>query len=334
MQGVDYAVRKALELSMPLVINLSFGNGYGSHDGTSLLETFLDDISAYGRSSIVAGTGNEGDAGGHTGGWLTEGEEKTLELAIGEYETGTNIQLWKSYVDNFSVSLIAPEGVAIGPFQENMGSQRYRASGTELLIYYGEPSPYSSVQEIYMDFLPVENYIDSGIWKIRLTPEKITEGRYDLWLPAREERNQDTYFYRPDPDTTLTIPSTAGKVISVGAYDSRLMTYASFSGRGYTRDGRNIKPDLSAPGVNIMTTAPGGGYAPRTGTSFATPFVSGSAALLMQWGLIDGRDPYLYGSKLKAYLLKGARPIPAVKTYPDQRLGYGVLCAEESLPRR
>ena len=334
MQGVDYAVRKALELSMPLVINLSFGNGYGSHDGTSLLETFLDDISAYGRSSIVAGTGNEGDAGGHTGGWLTEGEEKTLELAIGEYETGTNIQLWKSYVDNFSVSLIAPEGVAIGPFQENMGSQRYRASGTELLIYYGEPSPYSLVQEIYMDFLPVENYIDSGIWKIRLTPEKITEGRYDLWLPAREERNQDTYFYRPDPDTTLTIPSTAGKVISVGAYDSRLMTYASFSGRGYTRDGRNIKPDLSAPGVNIMTTAPGGGYASRTGTSFATPFVSGSAALLMQWGLIDGRDPYLYGEKLKAYLLKGARPIPAVKTYPDQRLGFGVLCAEESLPGR
>lgn len=334
MQGVDYAVRKALELSMPLVINLSFGNGYGSHDGTSLLETFLDDISAYGRSSIVAGTGNEGDAGGHTGGWLTEGEEKTLELAIGEYETGTNIQLWKSYVDNFSVSLIAPEGVAIGPFQENMGSQRYRTSGTELLIYYGEPSPYSLVQEIYMDFLPVENYIDSGIWKIRLTPEKITEGRYDLWLPARGERNQDTYFYRPDPDTTLTIPSTAGKVISVGAYDSRLMTYASFSGRGYTRNGRNIKPDLSAPGVNIMTTAPGGGYAPRTGTSFATPFVSGSAALLMQWGLSDGRDPYLYGEKLKAYLLKGARPIPAVKTYPDQRLGYGVLCAEESLPGR
>lgn len=282
----------------------------------------------------MAGTGNEGDAGGHTGGWLTEGEEKTLELAIGEYETGTNIQLWKSYVDNFSVSLIAPEGVAIGPFQENMGSQRYRASGTELLIYYGEPSPYSLVQEIYMDFLPVENYIDSGIWKIRLTPKKITEGRYDLWLPAREERNQDTYFYRPDPDTTLTIPSTAGKVISVGAYDSRLMTYASFSGRGYTRDGRNIKPDLSAPGVNIITTAPGGGYAPRTGTSFATPFVSGSAALLMQWGLIDDRDPYLYGSKLKAYLIKGARPIPAVKTYPDQRLGYGVLCAEESLPGR
>lgn len=67
---------------------------------------------------MVVGTGNEGEAGGHTGGWLTEGEEKTLELAIGEYETGTNIQLWKSYVDNFSVSLISPEGMTIGPFRE------------------------------------------------------------------------------------------------------------------------------------------------------------------------------------------------------------------------
>ena len=84
IQGVDYAVRKALELSMPLVINLSFGNTYGSHDGTSLLETFLDDISGYGRSCMVVGTGNEGEAGGHTGGWLTKGEEKTLELAIGK----------------------------------------------------------------------------------------------------------------------------------------------------------------------------------------------------------------------------------------------------------
>ena len=327
IQGVDYAVRKALELSMPLVINLSFGNTYGSHDGTSLLETFLDDISGYGRSCMVVGTGNEGEAGGHTGGWLTEGEEKTLELAIGEYETGTNIQLWKSYVDNFSVSLISPEGMTIGPFRENMGSQRYRVEGTEVLVYYGEPSPYSMAQEIYMDLLSMEKYIDSGIWKILLTPGKIVEGRYDLWLPSKEERNQETYFYRPDPETTLTIPSTAGKVISVGAYDSRLMTYAAFSGRGYTRDGRTVKPDLSAPGVDIMATAPGGGYTPRTGTSFAAPFVSGSAALLMQWGIVDAHDPYLYGAKMKAWLLKGARPLPVVKNYPDPRLGYGTLCS-------
>lgn len=42
MRGVTYALQKAAELEMPLVINLSFGNTYGSHDGGSLLERFLD----------------------------------------------------------------------------------------------------------------------------------------------------------------------------------------------------------------------------------------------------------------------------------------------------
>ena len=42
MRAVTYAVNKAIELQMPLVINLSFGNTYGAHDGSSLLERFLD----------------------------------------------------------------------------------------------------------------------------------------------------------------------------------------------------------------------------------------------------------------------------------------------------
>lgn len=333
IQGIDYAVRKALENQMPLVINLSFGNVYGSHDGTSLLETYLDDISNYGRLSIAAGTGNEGETGGHASGLLRNGENAEIELAVGEYETSINIQLWKSYVDRFDIYLVHPEGQVIGPFQERLGAQRYVAGRTELLIYYGEPSPYSMSQEIYMDFLPQFTYIDSGVWKIRLVPREIVEGRYDLWLPSSGELNQYTRFYRSNPDTTLTIPSTAGNVISVGAYDSRLLTYAPFSGRGYTRDDRAVKPDLAAPGVDIHTTASGGGYTTVSGTSFATPFVSGSAALLQQWGIIDRNDPYLYGAKLKAYLLRGARPLSAERVYPNPRLGYGVLCVRDSIPK-
>lgn len=334
MQAVDYVVRKALELKMPLVINLSFGNVYGSHDGTSLLETFLDDISNYGRTVIVAGTGNEGEAAGHTGGNLTAGETKEIELAVGEYETSINVQFWKSYTDEISVYLISPEGRTVGPVQEKLGAQRFLTGGTELLVYYGEPSPYSMSQEIYMDFLPKSTYIDSGVWKIRLVPGKLVEGRYDLWLPGAGELNRDTRFYLPSPETTLTIPSTARNVISVGAYDSRLMSYAPFSGRGYTRDNREIKPDLSAPGVNIRTTAPGGGYTTVTGTSFATPFVSGAAALLQQWGIVDANDPYLYGAKVKAYLIKGARHLPGFEVWPNRKLGWGTLCVSESLPKR
>lgn len=83
----------------------------------------------------------------------------------------------------------------------------------------------------------------------------------------------------------------------MGAYNSRLLSYAEFSGRGYTRVTREIKPDLAAPGVGILTTVPGGGYGTRTGTSFAAPFVTGAAALLMEWGIVRGQDPYLYGEK-------------------------------------
>ena len=69
-----------------------------------------------------------------------------------------------------------------------------------------------------------------------------------------------------------------------------------------------------------------------SGTSYATPFVTGSAALLMQWGIVEGHDPYLYGEKVKAWLRRGARPLPAFTEYPNEQVGYGRLCLESSLP--
>ena len=118
-------------------------------------------------------------------------------------------------------------------------------------------------------------------------------------------QNRQTGFAYPTPETTLTIPSAASGAISVGAYDSRSREYAPFSGRGFTWERRQVKPDLVAPGVDITSCAPGGGYAVRSGTSMASPFVTGSAALLMEWGIVRGNDPYLYGQKMKAYLLGG-----------------------------
>jgi len=67
----------------------------------------------------------------------------------------------------------------------------------------------------------------------------------------------------------------------------------------------------------------GGGYAAFTGTSFATPFVTGSAALLMEWGIVRGNDPYLYGEKVKAYLRRGAKKVPGFDEYPNEEVGYG-----------
>ena len=333
MTAVDYCIRKARELLMPLAVNLSFGNNYGSHSGTSLLETYLTDIAGYWKCNIVAGSGNEATKRVHAAGVLKSGEAR-IELAVADYETGLNIQLWKSYSDEFTITLIHPNGNRRETIAQVPGSDQFQMENTTVLVYYGEPSPYSPFQEIYFEFLTEDNsYVDAGIWQIVLTPERIVDGSYNLWLPAGSVTGASTGFLDSVPETTLTIPSTAAGVITVGAYDSFTDAPAAFSGRGYTRALNQIKPDLVAPGVDIISCAPGGGYASRTGTSMATPFVTGAVALLMQWGIVAGQDPYLYGEKVKAYLINGARQLPSRSDYPNPQLGWGALCVKDSLPK-
>ena len=289
MRGITYALRKALELNRPLVINLSYGNSYGSHDGTSLLERFLDNASGVGRNVICVGCGNEGAGGGHI-----EGNVKVddmVELAVAERELTLNIQLWKSYEDRFGVILVSPGRVRYEVvLSGSPGRQEVVLGTTKVLIYVGMPTPYSSLQELFFVFLPTGAYVDSGVWEWQFTPEKIVSGNYQMYLPTAALRNSGTRFFQPTPNLTLTIPSTARAVISVAAYNDTLNAYADFSGRGLPESGQIYldseggKPDLAAPGVGILAAKAGGGTDTYTGTSFAAPMVSGAAALLMEWG--------------------------------------------------
>lgn len=354
MRALTYTVNKAIELQMPVAINLSFGNTYGAHNGTSLLERFLDNVSEIGRSVICVGSGNEGASGGHVGGSVAVTgqvndfdrsviENMTrVELVVGNYETGLNIQLWKEYTDRYAVILVSPAGERLLVDTDRSGKQTYRLEQTQILLYNGEPAPYLTSQEVYFDLLPTagSRYLNSGIWTFLLEPIKTVTGNYTFYLPSGTVRSAQTRFVRPTPDVTLTIPSTASKVITVGAYDPVYESYADFSGRGYlyqeqvnsrTSDSF-VKPDLVAPGVGVIAPDRDGGYGSVTGTSFATPFVTGAAALLMQWGIVDGNDPYLYGEKVKAYLRRGAKTIRGETEYPNARVGYGALCVEDSLP--
>ena len=341
MRGVTYALWKARQLNMPLVINLSFGNSYGSHDGSSLLERFLDNASEIGKTVICVGSGNEGAARGHFAGNITR--DSRAELAVGNYEKSLNIQLWKNYSDVFRIRLQSPGGEE-AELTTNIQGGKYtlRLEQTRILVYLGEPLPYAVAQEIYLEMIPVTgSYINAGIWTIRLEPIMTVTGQYYLYLPAGNGRGDSTGFYRSTPQVTLTVPSTAAKVITVGAYDPVYDTYADFSGRGYADSTRTIgvaaagltKPDLVAPGVNIQAPDVYGTFTPATGTSFATPIVSGAAALLMEWGIVRGNDPFLYGEKIKAYLRKGARPLRGEMEYPNDRVGYGRLCVSDSLPQ-
>lgn len=331
IQAVDYLVRQSLELGMPMAINLSFGNNYGSHRGDSLLETYLNSVSNMGRLCICTGTGNNGNQALHTGGNIRTGEIQEIELGVSPYEAALNVQLWKHYEDAMEIYLENPAGERIGPFYENLGPQRYRAGDTELLIYYGKPGPYFVTQEIYIDFIPTGNYVDSGVWKIILRGKDIKDGEYFLWLPGGNVLNPLTSFYLPRAEGTLTIPSTALRLISVGAYDSRSDVYADFSGRGSSFLPYG-KPDFVAPGVDITAPRPGGSYGSFTGTSFAAPFATGACALLMEWGIVKGNDPFLYGEKVKAYLRRGARRLPGYQEFPNETVGWGALCVKGSIP--
>lgn len=335
MMAVDFCVRTAVERNQPLAVNISFGNSYGSHDGTSLLETYLDVVAGIGKTTICIGSGNEGNKSRHEEVALMAEETHLLEFQIAPGEFQLAIQIWKRYGDAIRMELQAPSGNSIALSENLQGTYRYVLDGTEIIWYFGEPAPYRTAQEIYLELVPEggQETIRSGVWKITFYPLQGTKGILQLWMSSGSSISSETGFLVSSREQTLTIPSTAWKSITVAAYDSRTRSFAPFSGRGYVCC-HLVKPDLAAPGVDILSCAPGGGYTVKTGTSMACPFVTGSAALLMQYGIVDGRDSYLYGEKVKAYLTRGAAVLPSFTEYPNDSIGWGVLCLRDSLPGR
>ncbi len=331
MMGIDYSIRVALNLNLPLVINISFGNNYGDHAGNSILESYINDVSGVGRINMVTGMGNDGNSGRHIRRLLKTGQSTDAEFIVRLYETAINIQIWRSYADDVLISMTTPRNEIIGPFNKYQEIMTYNLADMTIIVLNGSPSPINKNQETYISIIPNQTYIQEGIWKISIQAKKINDGFIDLWLPVADSTSTAVSFLESDADISLTIPASASSTISVGAYDAVSLTYAPFSGRGFTRDNR-VKPEISAPGVGIKTAAIGGGETIVSGTSFAAPFVSAGAAMLMQWGITTGNDPYLYAEKLKAYLIRGARKLPGYMEWPNEKLGYGALCVKDSLP--
>lgn len=337
LRAFTYVAKKAQAENMPVAINLSYGNTYGAHDGSSLLERFIDNITEVGRNVICIGAGNEGASAGHFAGKLSENEIQRISFAMGTYERSFSLQLWKWYADRMDISIMSPAGEQYLIRNQNAGGEAQQAvmEQTQLLIFSGRPQPYRKREEVYIDFIPVETYLNTGIWTIEITPRRIANGELRLYMPSAVVRSENTRFLLPSPAQTLTIPSTAQKVITVGAYNAYVRSYAAFSGRGDAGSDRaeNNKPDLAAPGVNIRI-GEGEGGAVVSGTSYATPFVTAAAALLMEYGIVQGNDPYLYGEKVKAYLHAGARQLPGYDIWPNDQVGWGALCVSESLPEK
>ncbi len=124
--------------------------------------------------------------------------------------------------------------------------------------------------------------------------------------------------------STVHCPGDEVNSLTVGATDSSDII-AWFSSRGpVTLDGQTyIKPDVSAPGVSVTSTLPGGGYAAWDGTSMATPHVSGTAALMLE------NNPDLSPAEVKQTLEDTARDLGV--SGKDNDYGSGRINAYEAV---
>lgn len=321
MRAIKFILDKALELKMPVSINISYGSNEGSHRGLSLFEQYIDDMCLFWKNNISVAAGNNRDKGGHKNIKL-ENRTEEIEFTIGENEKIININIWPNFADDFNVYLVNPSNQKTQAISLTSGEIRNSIGSTRIKGYFFPIAPYSIQRRITFQ-LTTDTYITPGIWKIVFIPIQIVEGNIDIYLPTSEGLSRDTRFLEPTTELTVTVPGTSRRVITVGSYNSRTDIASVFSGEGdYRRCA--LKPDILAPGEDILSYLPGGNEGALTGTSMATPHVSGVCSLLMQWGVVDGNDPYMYSAKIKAYLLKSAKRSNYI-SYPDNLRGYGLL---------
>ena len=330
LRAVKYISEKAQLLQMPVVINISYGTNRGTHDGESLFEQYLDYISEQENVSIVVATGNEGISNHHFKYKIKTGETVNIEFSIGENFSEFSFVFVSSFYDylTFRLSNSTGEQSSVIDLRQS-GKQSIFFSKVRIDLYLDQPTPIYEGQQILIVLSSIEGYIPKDVWTLEVNGKIVLDGRIDSWLPITSIVGLETQFLNPSSETTLTLPSTSHKVISVGGYDTNTNEVTGFSGKGYTRD-NFVAPDLVAPATFIPAPSTGKSYSNFTGTSFAAPFVSGACALMMQWGIVNKNDESMYGQRLKAFLKLGAKRKSGV-SFPNSSWGYGSLCLKDSL---
>ena len=324
MMGVSYLYFLARKYSMPLVVCIPLGTNIGSHMGMSRLGQYLNQVSLSNGSAVITAAGNETGARHHFRAVMDAStDEVTAELRVGEREAGFSMELWAENMGVYTVGFISPTGevareISVPLRGENTVS--FLLEQTQITVYTQIADVSAGSQFIFMRFeTPM-----SGIWRILIRNSLDIRETFHLWLPVRGFISDETYFLRPDPDTTITDPGNARYPITVTAYDHTKNSIYIHASRGYSLSGR-IKPDLAAPGVNILGASVSGRRLTRmSGTSVSAAHLAGAAAILLNWGVLNANYPYLNTPVLKSIFVRGAQRNPAL-TYPNREFGYGTL---------
>ncbi|RDY27410.1 hypothetical protein CHL78_009345 [Romboutsia weinsteinii] len=317
----EYAYRKAYEDNIPLIIDNTVGT-------TSLAGVSSRTITSqpfYTRGlCIVSSAGNEFNAQTHASGVLISSEDiQDVELELAEDEAYLEIDVWLDKPDTARVSVVSPSGnesKVLDVADYNSTSSVFDYAATPYSINYIYPTITSGQQHTII----LLRNVKKGIWKIRLRGDNITNGIYNMYLPNRALLKPGTIFRQSNPYSTITYPGNYDDTITVGAYNSKDNSLWQNSSRGPTVSGL-LKPDLVAPGVDIIGSYPGGGYATITGTSAASDYTSGCAALFMQYVLVN--DLYVdkaFTQLIRSYFRLGAIRLDNIN-YPNNNYGYGML---------
>ena len=324
MMGVSYLYFLARKYSMPLVVCIPLGTNIGSHMGMSRLGQYLNQVSLSNGSAVITAAGNETGARHHFRAVMDAStDEVTAELRVGEREAGFSMELWAENMGVYTVGFISPTGevareISVPLRGENTVS--FLLEQTQITVYTQIADVSAGSQFIFMRF---ENPM-SGIWRILIRNSLDIRETFHIWLPVRGFITDETYFLRPDPDTIITDPGNARYLITVTAYDHTKNSIYIHASRGYSLSGR-IKPDLAAPGVNILGASVSGRRLTRmSGTSVSAAHLAGAAAILLNWGVLNANYPYLNTPVLKSIFVRGAQRNPAL-TYPNREFGYGTL---------
>lgn len=320
--GLRYILSVARERNMPLVICFGLGTNQGDHNGTGFLGEYLSYLAVAPGTYICTAAGNESGKAHHFGGnVLMEGEYQDVEILVNEESAGFSMELWGETPSTFAVQIKPPigqfSGIIEARFNEN---RRLSFLLNNSIVYIDSELVERSTGDEFMFFRFVNPA--QGIWTVRVIQQSETPGRFDIWLPIEEFNEAKAVFIEPDPNVTICEPANAANIITfAGSNVTGDVLYVN-SSRGYTRSGR-IKPDLTAPAVNVYTASAAGSvqkYGTVTGTSMACAIGGGATALIAEWSLTNQTTN---SPSARNLLIRGADRTGI--TVPDRSWGFGRL---------
>ena len=323
MLAIRYLDLLASRENRPLIICIALGSNAGGHTGNTALGQYLDDFGSRAGRAVVVAAGNEGNKGHHFFGVVPkDAGYLDVELRVGENETGFQLNLWGNAPGMFAAEVTSPSGEQVPRiFPRILEQQRFDFvfENTILDVQYELSEIVSGDERLLMSF----RNPTPGIWRLRIFSYGDLENSFHIWLPVTGFISDGTYFLRPDPDTTITDPGNTPKVLTVAGYEGSTESVWMDSSRGKTRSAYQ-KPDITAPAVNVSAVDRFGRGSTLTGTSAAAALTAGAAALLMEWGIVEGNVPTMEGSAIQRFLIRGARR-PGIYSYPNRIWGFGLL---------